>query len=95
MVESFSHIHLFSTPWTVACQDPLSMGFSRQEYWSGYHFLLQGREVWFRYSLAWEPVDVSMVVWLSPDLCILETMRTFVGHRQKPAWTPTYLYLNI
>ena len=30
------------TPWTVACQAPLSMGFSRQEYWSGCHFLLQG-----------------------------------------------------
>ena len=25
----------YVTPWTVACQDPLSMGFSRQEYWSG------------------------------------------------------------
>ena len=25
----------FVTPWTVACQSPLSMGFSRQEYWSG------------------------------------------------------------
>ena len=31
-----------ATPWTVACQAPLSMGFSRQEYWSGCHFLLQG-----------------------------------------------------
>ena len=29
------------TPWTVACQAPLSMGFSRQAYWSGCHFLLQ------------------------------------------------------
>ena len=29
-------------PWTVARQAPLSMGFSRQEYWSGLHFLLQG-----------------------------------------------------
>ena len=27
--------HLFVTLWTVACQAPLSMGFSRQEYWSG------------------------------------------------------------
>ena len=27
------------TPWTVACQAPLSMGFSRQEYWSGLPFL--------------------------------------------------------
>ena len=31
----FSHVQLFVTPWTVACQAPLSMGFSRQEYWSG------------------------------------------------------------
>ena len=30
-----SHIQLFVTPWTVACQAPLPMGFSRQEYWSG------------------------------------------------------------
>ena len=30
------------SPWTVACWAPLSMGFSRQEYWSGCHFLVQG-----------------------------------------------------
>ena len=29
-----SHVQLFATPWTVACQAPLYMGFSRQEYWS-------------------------------------------------------------
>ena len=28
-------VRLFVTPWTVACQAPLSMGFPRQEYWSG------------------------------------------------------------
>ena len=33
---------LFATTWTVACQAPLSMEFSRQEYWSGLHALLQG-----------------------------------------------------
>ena len=33
-----SHIQLFVTQWTVACQAPLSMGFSRQEYWSGLPF---------------------------------------------------------
>ena len=33
--KSFSRIWLFATPWTVACQAPLSMGFSRQEYLSG------------------------------------------------------------
>ena len=35
MLRHFSCFWLFSTPWTVACQAPLSMGFSRQEYWSG------------------------------------------------------------
>ena len=30
----FSSVQFFATPWTVACQPPLSMGFSRQEYWS-------------------------------------------------------------
>ena len=34
-----SHDQLFVTPWTVVCQAPLSMGFSRQEYWSGLPFL--------------------------------------------------------
>ena len=33
-----SHVQLFVTPWTVACQAPLSMGFSKQDYWSGLPF---------------------------------------------------------
>ena len=35
VLSCFSHDWLFVTLWTVACQAPLSMGFSRQEYWSG------------------------------------------------------------
>ena len=35
---SVSHVQLFVTPWTVAYQAPPSMGFSRQEYWSGLPF---------------------------------------------------------
>ena len=34
-VKSLSSVQLFATPWTAAHQAPLSMGFSRQEYWSG------------------------------------------------------------
>ena len=34
-VKSFSRVRLFTTPWMEAYQAPLSMGFSRQEYWSG------------------------------------------------------------
>ena len=36
--KSFSHVQLFATPWTVAYQAPPSMGFSRQECWSGLPF---------------------------------------------------------
>ena len=34
MLSHFSHVQLFTTLWTVAHQAPLSMGFSRTEYWS-------------------------------------------------------------
>ena len=37
-VKLLSHVRLFVTPWTVAHQAPLSMGFSRGEYWSGLPF---------------------------------------------------------
>ena len=37
-VKSLSQVRLFATPWTIAHQAPPSMGFSRQEYWSGLPF---------------------------------------------------------
>ena len=42
VVQLVSRVWLFMTSWTAACQDPLSVEFSRQKYWSGSHFLLQG-----------------------------------------------------
>ena len=47
-VKSLSHIWLLATPWTAAYQAPPSMGFSRQEYWSGVPL----------------PSPVSFVIWL-------------------------------
>ena len=38
MLSCFSRVRLFATPWTVALQAPLSVGFSRQENWSGLPF---------------------------------------------------------
>ena len=35
MLSCFSSVRLSATLWTIACEAPLSMGFSRQEYWSG------------------------------------------------------------
>ena len=40
-VKSLSRVRLFTTPWTGAYQAPPSMGFSRQECWSGCHYLLR------------------------------------------------------
>ena len=42
MLSHFSHVQLFATPWTIARQAPLSMEFSRQEYWSGFPFSSPG-----------------------------------------------------
>ena len=38
VVHLLIRVQIFGIPWTVACQAPLSMGFSRQEYWSGLSF---------------------------------------------------------
>ena len=45
-VKSFSRVRLFVTPWTVSHQAPPSMGFSRQEYWSGLP--------WWRWKREWK-----------------------------------------
>ena len=55
-----SHAQLFATSWTIACQVPLSMGFSRQEYWSGLPFpssgviTTQGQNLHLLYLLHWQ-----------------------------------------
>ena len=41
-VKLLSRVRLFATPWTIAYQSPLSMGFSRQEYWSELPFPAPG-----------------------------------------------------
>ena len=56
---------LFATPWTVACQAPLSMGFRRQESWRGCHFLLQG---------------TSVTRGLSPRVCLFCIGRLIIYH---------------
>ena len=60
MLSRFSHDWLFVTLWAIALQAHLSMGFSRQEYWSGLPcpppgiFLAQGWNTCFLYFLHWQ-----------------------------------------
>ena len=44
-VKLLRHVQLLANPWTAAYQDPLSMGFARQEYWSGLPFPSLGRDL--------------------------------------------------
>ena len=52
VLSHFSPVQLFATPWTVARQAPLSMGFPRQESWSGVLCLPPGIEPTYLTSLA-------------------------------------------
>ena len=60
VLSCFSCVQLFAAPWTVACQAPLSMEFSRREYWSELPFLLwgifpiQGFNLCFLHLLHWQ-----------------------------------------
>ena len=55
LLSHFSHVQLFATLWTTAHQAPLSMGFSRQEYWSGLPFPPPGDLL----DLGMEPMSMS------------------------------------
>ena len=68
MLSHFSRVRLFATPWTVAYQAPLSMGFSRQQYWSRVPFLLQGIF----------PTQGSNPYHLCPLPCQMDTRATWV-----------------
>ena len=64
-VKSLSHIWLFTTPWTAAYQAPPSMGFSRQEYWSGVPLpspLESGIKKVKRWGTQWENI-LNICIW--------------------------------
>ena len=79
-VKLLSRVLLFATPWTVVYQAPLSMGLSRQEYWSGLSFPAPGESTrpkdWthiadrFFMSLFGNP-KMSITSWLVSFTCIL------------------------
>ena len=72
-----SHVQLFGTPWTVAHQAPLSMEFSRQEYWSGLPFPTSGDFP----NPGIEPLPL-----VSPALAVrfFTTSTTWEAHRRFP-----------
>ena len=80
--QPLSRVRLFVTPWTVAYQASLSMGFSRQEYWSGLPFpspgdlpdpgIELGSPAFQADALTSEPPGKPFSKWTEYDLSLLE-----------------------
>ena len=68
LLSCFTSVWPFATPWTVAHQASLPMEFSRQEYWSGFPWLLQGIFPTQRSNLSLLPLQVGSLP-LSPQGC--------------------------
>ena len=93
-VQLLSRVRLFVTPWTIAHQALLSMGFSRQEYWSGFPYPPPAWSILSSSSSSSQPRDQTQVSWIagrfftilgSPKLHIvvvqsLSHVRLFVPH---------------
>ena len=68
VLSGFSRVQLFVTPWTVVCQTPLSMGFSRQEYWSGFAMPSSSGSFWcsdqtrVSYLLHWQAGSLPLAL---------------------------------
>ena len=61
VVSSLNFIRLFATPWTVVCQAPLSVGFPRQEYWSGLPFSFPRFSITYMYQKRPQPPNKTMI----------------------------------
>ena len=99
-----SHVQLFATPWTAAHQASLSMGFSRQEYWSGLLFpspgnmpnlgIEPGSPTLQADSSLSEPLQFSSGAQLCPTLCdpMNRSMPGLPVHHQLPEFTQTHAH---
>ena len=63
--QSLSRVRLFVTPWTVGHQAPLSMGFSRQEYWSGWPFPSPSLSLFIHLASQIKMVSLKLPTYLS------------------------------
>ena len=102
VLSCFSHVQLFVTLWTVACQTPMSMGLSRQEYWSGLPFPPPGDlsnpgtepvsliDRWVLYhSVQFSSVAQSCLTLCDP---MNNSMPGLPVHHQLPEFTQTHIH---
>ena len=70
-VKSLSHVWLLATPWTAAHQAPPSMGFSRQEYWSGVP--LRSPHIYLRLLLTFSVMNIEFYMSVLISACLFVT----------------------
>ena len=92
MLSRVSRVPLFATLWTVACQAPLSMGFSRQEYWTGFPFPTPGRmDMYTLLYLKWiTNKDLLYSIGNSAQCYVAAWMRGEFGEE----WMHVYVWLR-
>ena len=101
LLSCFSHVWLCVTLWTVAHQPPLCTGFSRQEYWGGLPFLLQGIFLTLRsnpclsYLLHWEVSSLPLAppekpIYMNVCMCNL----TDIKHQHRWTYISAYSSKN-
>ena len=90
-----SHVRLFVTPWTVAWQAPVSIGFSRQEYWSGMSCpaLTQGPNLHLLCLLLWRAGSLPRRPPGKP-MCVLMCKRELVFHLINALFNHLYFTLQ-
>ena len=67
LLSHFSHVQLCATPWTAVYQAPPSMGFSRQEYWSGLPLPSLGEALYSQQKQDWELTVAQIMNSLLPN----------------------------
>ena len=93
VLSCFSHVWLFATLWTIARQAPLSIGLSRQEYWSGLLcplqgiFPIQGLNLYLLCFLHWQSGSLPLALPGKP-LSIMYTLYSLTCLLDSSFWIP-------
>ena len=83
-VQLLSRVRLLRPPWTVACQAPLSMGFSRQEYWSGLPYPCSKMSIRASQEVQWQ--RICLLTQENQEMCIQLLGQKIPWSRK---WQPT------
>ena len=90
-----SHVQFFETPWTVAHQTPLSMGFSRQEYWSGLPFLSPGELPNPGIEPRSPALQAETLTSQPPGWVQISALKSYRWAEQKEAWTTRKIIMDL